>query len=146
MADPRFSHYFRPCPYDAIDVYRVLQIFGVSDPALQHAIKKLLVAGGRGHKDAAKDVDEAIVALRRYQEMREEEKASERNAAQLVMTPAPGHTPWNEPLPAPLPQHPDLGPVPQYGYTGVLVEVQPDDRGRPVAVRPADSSFREHDV
>jgi hypothetical protein len=69
----RYSHYFKPCPYDAVDIYRVLQMFEVSDPALQHAVKKLLVAGGRGAKSSAKDVQEAIDALLRWQEMREEE-------------------------------------------------------------------------
>src|SRR5258708_262140 len=57
-APVKHSHYFRPCPYDAIDVYRVLSIFGVVDPCLQHAVKKLLVAGGRGHKDIDKDIQD----------------------------------------------------------------------------------------
>ena len=69
----QFSHYFKDCPYDRIDVYRVLQLFNVTDPALQHAIKKLLVAGGRGSKDIGEDVGEAIVALERWAEMRREE-------------------------------------------------------------------------
>lgn len=80
MSRPKkeFSHYHKPCPYDMVDVYRVLQLFDVTDPALQHAIKKLLVAGGRGAKNARKDVDEAIVALQRYQEMRDEEAEAAR--------------------------------------------------------------------
>lgn len=73
----RFSHYFRDVSaLQTIDVYRVLLLFGVTDPCLQHAIKKALVAGGRGHKDAAKDVAEAIVSLQRWQQMREEENES----------------------------------------------------------------------
>jgi hypothetical protein len=72
----RFSHYFRACPFPAIDVYRVFLIFGVTDPCLQHAIKKLLVPGGRGAKDAAKDVGEAIASLQRWIEMRAEERAT----------------------------------------------------------------------
>jgi hypothetical protein len=68
-----FSHYFRECPFEAVDVYRVLLLFGVTDPCLQHALKKVLCAGGRGAKDSTKDVAEAIAALRRWQEMREEE-------------------------------------------------------------------------
>lgn len=70
----KFSHYFKPCPYTHVDVYRVLEIFSVTDPALQHAVKKLLVAGGRGAKDAGKDVQEAIDALERFKEMRAEDK------------------------------------------------------------------------
>lgn len=69
------SHYFRPCPFDSIDVYRVLSIFSVVDPCLQHAVKKLLVAGGRGHKDIGRDVQDAIDTLVRWQAMRAEEAA-----------------------------------------------------------------------
>lgn len=72
-----FSHYFRACPFPAVDVYRILLLFGVTDPCLQHAIKKLLVAGGRGAKDIEKDVAEAIATLTRWQEMRAEERAIE---------------------------------------------------------------------
>lgn len=67
------SHYFKPCPYDQVDVYRVLQLFTVTDPCIQHAVKKLLCAGGRGPKDAAKDIQEAIDALERWKAMRAEE-------------------------------------------------------------------------
>lgn len=70
----KHSHYFKKCPYDYIDVYRVLEMFDVTDPCLQHSIKKLLVSGKRGVKDTAKDIQEAIDTLVRYQEMREEEK------------------------------------------------------------------------
>lgn len=67
------SHYFKPTPFDSIDVYRVLLLFDVTDPCLQHAVKKLLCAGGRGVKDAARDIEEARHALDRWQEMRAEE-------------------------------------------------------------------------
>lgn len=68
------NHYFKDVKaYDFVDVYRVLQLFGVTDPCLQHAIKKLLVAGGRGHKNINKDVHEAIVSLQRWQEMQAED-------------------------------------------------------------------------
>lgn len=69
-----YSHYHKPCPYEYVDVYRVLELFGVTDPCLQHAIKKLLVAGGRGQKDISRDVQEAIVTLTRWQQMRQEEE------------------------------------------------------------------------
>lgn len=68
------SHYYKKVPYEYIDVYRVLELFGVTDPAIQHAVKKLLVAGGRGHKNIEKDVRESIDSLNRWIEMREEEK------------------------------------------------------------------------
>lgn len=72
----KHGHYFKPCPYREIDVYRVIELWRVTDPCLQHALKKVLLAGGRGQKDADKDVQEAIDTLRRWQEMRAEEKAN----------------------------------------------------------------------
>jgi len=57
-----------------IDVYRVLDLFGVSNPCLQHAIKKLLCAGQRGAKDERKDIEEAVSSLVRYLEMQTEDE------------------------------------------------------------------------
>jgi hypothetical protein len=75
-AQPAFPHYFKPIPPGCthVDVYRVLQLFEVADPALQHAAKKLLCAGARGAKDQAQDVAEAIATLQRWQQMRAEEQ------------------------------------------------------------------------
>ena len=57
-----------------VDVYRVLVLFNVTHPCIQHAVKKLLVAGGRGAgKDIGKDVQEAIDSLERFKEMRVED-------------------------------------------------------------------------
>ena len=71
----QYPHYHKQLPegVKTIDVYRVLSLFEVTDPCLQHAIKKLLCAGARGAKDTDKDVAEAAVSIRRYQEMRDEE-------------------------------------------------------------------------
>jgi hypothetical protein len=68
------NHYFKDVSkLDTIDVYRVLSMFNVTDPCLQHAIKKLLVAGGRGAgKDINRDIKEAIDSLVRWQEMQAE--------------------------------------------------------------------------
>lgn len=74
-----YPHYYKKVPYDYVDVYRVLELFEVTNPAIQHAIKKLLVAGNRGHKDIEKDVREAIVSLTRWIEMRQEEDDSGKN-------------------------------------------------------------------
>jgi hypothetical protein len=69
-----YGHYFKNVSnLDSIDVYRVLQLFDVRDPCIQHAIKKLMVAGDRGYKDISKDIQEAIISLERWQEMRDEE-------------------------------------------------------------------------
>jgi len=72
----RHSHYFKDVSnLSYIDVYRTLSLFNVTDPCLQHAIKKLLVAGGRGAgKDICTDVQEAIDSLNRWKEMQEEDK------------------------------------------------------------------------
>lgn len=73
MSTPH-SHYKKDVRHlEMIDVYRVLDLFEVTNPALQHAIKKLLAAGGRGAKDWDKDVQEAIDSLVRAQQMRAED-------------------------------------------------------------------------
>jgi hypothetical protein len=56
-------------------VYRILDLFDVVDQAIGHAAKKLLVAGGRGHKDIDKDIQDVIDTLERWKEMRLEDKA-----------------------------------------------------------------------
>lgn len=73
MEHEKYNHYFKPCPYDKIDIYRVLRIFNVTDPCIAHAIKKLMVAGGRGEKSIEKDIQEAIDSLNRWKDMRGEE-------------------------------------------------------------------------
>lgn len=69
-----YPHYFKDVSkFTHVDVYRVLSLYNVTDPCLQHAIKKLLVAGGRGAKVISKDVQEAIDSLVRWKQMRAEE-------------------------------------------------------------------------
>lgn len=69
------GHYFKNVRNLAeIDVYRVIRLFGVTDPALAHAVKKLLVAGGRGAgKSQEQDVKEAIISCKRFLEMNVED-------------------------------------------------------------------------
>lgn len=43
-----------------IDVYRVLDAFPTGDAAIDHAIKKALNAGKRGHKDKITDYENII--------------------------------------------------------------------------------------
>jgi hypothetical protein len=69
----KYPHYFKKCGYDYIDVYRVLLLFNVSDPCIQHAAKKLLASGTRGYKDVSTDIQEAIDTLERWKTMRIEE-------------------------------------------------------------------------
>ena len=71
----KHNHYFKNTVHlDAVDVYRVLELFEVTDSCLQHAIKKLLCAGGRGAKDMEQDVQEAMDTLERYQDMCREDE------------------------------------------------------------------------
>lgn len=53
-----------------VDVYDVLRAFDIRDPALQHALKKLLCMGLRGHKDIGTDLNEAIESLEKLREYR----------------------------------------------------------------------------
>jgi hypothetical protein len=48
-----------------VDVYDVLKAFNVTNPATQHAIKKMLKPGQRGVKDVKQDINEAIISLTR---------------------------------------------------------------------------------
>lgn len=61
------NKYARSIPHgkDHIDVYDVLIIFEVTDPAIQHAIKKLLACDQRGHKDTLEDLQEAKQSIDR---------------------------------------------------------------------------------
>ncbi len=71
----KHSHYKKNVAgLSMIDVYRVLDLFGVTDPCIQHAAKKLLATGLRGHKDAARDIQDAIDTLERWKEMRVEDR------------------------------------------------------------------------
>lgn len=64
-----------------IDVYSVLTAFNVTNPGLQHAIKKLLCAGLRDKGSRLQDLTEARDALDRAIEDYEiSEKDEERNA------------------------------------------------------------------
>ncbi len=75
----RHNHYFKDVSkLQTVDVYRVLNLFNVTDPCIGHAIKKLLVAGGRGAgKSIDKDIAEAIDSLTRWQEMQIEDESHE---------------------------------------------------------------------
>ena len=71
-AKPKHSHYHKDVSqYDTIDIYAVCKIFDVQDTSgcLQHAIKKLLVTGRRGHKDRQTDIQNAIDTLNRLLEL-----------------------------------------------------------------------------
>lgn len=72
----KHSHYHKAVGHlQTVDIYRVLQMFDVTDPCLQHAAKKILCAGQRGTKTQDQDVQEAIDTLTRYQAMQAEDMA-----------------------------------------------------------------------
>lgn len=52
-----------------IDVYDVLDAWGVTNPALAHMIKKALQPGERGHKDAHEDYADIVASAKRAQEV-----------------------------------------------------------------------------
>ena len=72
--DIKYPHYFKSVSHlETVDVYRVLSLFQVNDPCIQHAIKKLLCAGERGDKSMIKDITEARDSLNRHLEMLNED-------------------------------------------------------------------------
>lgn len=56
-------------PLFKVDVYAVIEAFGVTCPATAHAVKKLLCAGLRGAKSRLVDLEESRVAIDRAIEM-----------------------------------------------------------------------------
>lgn len=74
MSENNYPHYYKDVAHlKNVDVYRVLTLFKVDDPCLQHAIKKLLCAGDRGDKSMIKDITEARDTLNRHLEMLNED-------------------------------------------------------------------------
>ena len=69
MTDRKHSHYFRPFPYDNIDIYRFLEVFDVTCPVAQHIIKKAVASGQRGHKDLQRDWQDIVDSAQRKLEM-----------------------------------------------------------------------------
>lgn len=61
-----------------LDPYRILQVYNVTCPAMQHAIKKLLRAG-QSVKELKQDIKEVIDTLKRKLEMLEEDSVNENN-------------------------------------------------------------------
>ena len=57
------SKYDRIIKGVSVDVYDILTAFNVTNPATQHAIKKLLMPGQRGAKDTIQDLEEAYKSI-----------------------------------------------------------------------------------
>ena len=65
------NKYQRQVPSTTIDIYDILNAYQVTCPATQHAIKKLLQPGERGHKDKLTDLREALASVERAIQMAE---------------------------------------------------------------------------
>lgn len=52
-----------------VDVYDVLKAWNVTNPALQHLLKKALQPGDRGHKDRKTDLLDIIASAKRAYEL-----------------------------------------------------------------------------
>lgn len=57
-----------------VDVYDVIKAFNVTSGPMQHALKKVLCAGERGHKDLLEDLNNIIASVEREIEMVKEGK------------------------------------------------------------------------
>ena len=88
---PKYGHYFKDVSHlKKIDVYRVIDLWEITDPALQHALKKVLAAGKRGAKNQTQDVAEAIDSLVRFQDMQAENDLFDALNTKTVIAPAKG--------------------------------------------------------
>jgi len=63
------NKYHRDLKGVTVDVYDVLKAFEVTDPALQHLIKKALCAGLRGHKNKDQDLQDILDSAKRAVEL-----------------------------------------------------------------------------
>lgn len=91
--DRPHGHYFKDVRHlDYIDVYRVIDLFAVEHPAMQHALKKVIAAGQRGAKSTEQDAREAIDSLNRYLQMVAEDSDSGVAAIQGVVNAAQSTT------------------------------------------------------
>lgn len=76
------SRYHKKITPDAdglIDLYAIAEAFGVKSNPQFHAMKKIMMAGERGHKSLVQDIDEAIIAAQRWKEMVQASLAADQN-------------------------------------------------------------------
>lgn len=77
---PYYRHSFRGAK---LDIYRILLVYGITHPAQQHAIKKLLRAG-KGVKSLERDIQEVIDSLERWREMIQEDDAAQTGNLNII--------------------------------------------------------------
>lgn len=72
MAEKHPHYYANVKNLEFIDVYDVIELFGVKNACLQHVLKKIMVIGNRGHKNHDTDLQDIYDTLDRYKIMRGE--------------------------------------------------------------------------
>lgn len=60
---PAPSRYHRTINGATLDLYDIAEAYGIDSHRIFHAVKKLILAGRRGHKDREQDLREAIVSI-----------------------------------------------------------------------------------
>lgn len=73
---------------ELIDPYRVARLFGITDPALAQALKKLL-RSGRKHKTVTEDINEVITSCQRFLAMNAEDERNKGQGPPWEAPPAP---------------------------------------------------------
>lgn len=63
------NKYSRAVKGVSVDVYDILKAWNVTNPALQHLIKKALQCGERGHKSRVEDLDDILASAKRAKEL-----------------------------------------------------------------------------
>lgn len=68
-----------------VDVYCVIKAFGITCPAIAHAVKKLLAPGQRGKGDVIADLKGVLAAVNRAVELEEIEQRENKPTSQVIL-------------------------------------------------------------
>ena len=72
------NKYNRKIRSEIVDVYDILQAYEISNHAVAHAVKKLLMPGDRGYKNIIQDLEEAKFSIKRAIEIENDKAESDR--------------------------------------------------------------------
>lgn len=73
------NKYNRVIRGETIDIYDILSAYQVTNPALQHLVKKALCAGLRGHKDRRTDMEEILASAKRALELEDPDASGDKS-------------------------------------------------------------------
>lgn len=74
----KYPHYYKDVRHLAVlDVYRIIDLWGMTNGCQQHSLKKVMLPGQRKKNDLRKDVREARDTLNRWLEMLDEDSAAD---------------------------------------------------------------------